>query len=77
MPVEPQYMCLFLYDGTKAISRVFSKWARSKCIGHNQCHFDFILDHRRQTLSLFRSNINIYACKNHELVITLFRSTNR
>ena len=59
MQVEPQYMCLVLYDGTKAISRIFSKWSRSKSIGQYQCNFGFILDHRRQTLSYFRSNINI------------------
>ena len=50
MPVEPQYMCLVLYDGTKSISRIFSKWLRSKGIGQYQCNFDLILDHRRQTL---------------------------
>ena len=59
MPVEPQYMCLVLYDGTKSISRVFSKWSRSKSVGQYQCNDDFILDHRTQTLSYFRSNINI------------------
>ena len=34
MPVEPQYMCLVVYDGTrtKSISRVFSKWSRSKVL---------------------------------------------
>ena len=33
MPVEPQYICPVMYDGTKSISRVFSKWSRSKSIG--------------------------------------------
>ena len=53
MPFEPQYMCLVLYDGTrtKSIYTVFSKWSRSKSIGQYQCNFDFILDHRIQTLS--------------------------
>ena len=36
MSVEPQNMCLVLYDGTKSISRVFSKWSRSKSIGQYQ-----------------------------------------
>ena len=58
MPVEPR---LVLYDGTKSISRVFSMWSRSKSIGQYQCNFEFILDHRRQTLSYFRSTL-IYIC---------------
>ena len=58
---------LVLYDGnrTNSISRVFSKWSRSKSISQYQCNFDFILDHRRQKLSYFRSNINrTGVCKN-------------
>ena len=77
MLVEQQYMCLVLYDDsrTNSISRVFSKWQRSKRIGPYQCNFDFILDHRRQTLLYLRSNINRCLQKYHELVTTLFRST--
>ena len=77
MPVEPQHMCLVLYDGprAKSISRVFSKWSTSKGIGQYQCNFDFILDHRRQTLSYFRSNINRCLQKYHKLVTMIFRST--
>ena len=76
MAVEPQYIYLVIYDGThtKSLSRVFSKWSRSKSIGQYQCNFDFILDHRRHTLSYLTL---MCACKHnyHELVTTLFRYT--
>ena len=67
MPVEPQYMCRVLYDGTNLISMVFGKWSRSKGIGQYQCNFD----HRRQTLSYFGYNINRCSQKYDELVTTL------
>ena len=43
---------------TKSISRVFRLTSSEgqNSLGQYQCNFDFIFDHRRHTLSYFRSN---------------------